>query len=73
MSVSSKNRVELAGIWYQAAETEVGIALETDGNPKSLATQLYQVKDELADPDLDLLSIVLPGTQEVWIVRKDKQ
>jgi len=58
-------------ILYQALECEVGLAIETDDR-RFLVRNLWNVRKELADPNLDKLIILQPANEgEVWVAHKD--
>ncbi len=56
---------------YEALSKPFGVVVETD-NPERCRQKLYAARRASADPELDGLSIVIPGSPgEVWIVKKE--
>jgi hypothetical protein len=63
--------MNLLELWRMAAESKVGIAVETD-NRKLLQQHLYRARAEAKDPTLDKIVMLLPEREdELWLVRRD--
>lgn len=60
----------LLDLWSRAAESEIGIAVQTN-DPKALRTKLLNTVREADHPQKDQLITFLPeGKDEVFICRK---
>lgn len=64
--------MNLLDLWYQALKSgPVGIGIKSDDR-NTLRSQLWRVRKESGDPDLQELFIMLPvGSDELWIIRHD--
>lgn len=60
---------------YNALHSPRGVILRTEGKQQSLVASITRVRKELADPQLDTLTISPSPTdpQEVWIMHKEPQ
>lgn len=60
-------------LWQEALKEKIGICINTNDR-KLMQQQLYRVRAEANDPELDKLTIVLPENEdELWLVHKDAQ
>lgn len=62
-------------LWYRALGAEIGVALEVAPEDiHATRIQLYNVRRELDDPELEVLSIFEPepldGKSELWVIKK---
>lgn len=65
------SREAALALWERAAKAEIGIGIKTK-DKRSLQNMLYNVRNEVQDPTIADLVLVLPKTpeDEVWIMRK---
>jgi hypothetical protein len=68
----SKGENPLVEFLYAALHSSLGVVVRTTGKADSLRSRFYQVRKDVADPQLDDL-IVRPSPtdpQEVWLMKK---
>lgn len=62
-------------IWYEALASEYGVVVAVSPNAELAKQQLYRIRAECKDPDLNQISICSSPTSpqnEIWLVRKTK-
>ncbi len=56
-------------LWHRACESEIGIAIRSKAKP-FLKSELYRIRKESGNPELEKIIIIDPKGDELFMVKK---